>query len=418
MRVCVDARLVSGENGGVEQFTIGLASGLAQLQGEDEEYIFLAYKDSVEWLRPYLGDRSHLLFDGSAPRPPGWKQRARRFAPFARTAWHTWPLLATLGRAKIPESSRVIERAGIDVMHFAKQSGFLTRIPSIYHPHDLQYVHLPEYFTPRDRRALDVAYRTLCAQAEIVSVASHWVKRDVVTQYGLEKDKVKVIPLAAPLSAYPEPSQAELRRTSLDLLLPDAFLFYPAQTWPHKNHIELIRALGLLRHRYGLVLPLVCSGQRTRYFGEIESFAARSGVADQITFLGFVAPSTVHCLYKLCRAVVIPTKFEAGSFPMMEAFTVGAAVACSNVTSLPEQAGDAALIFDPTDHVQMAEAIRRIWADPRLRETLAARGKKRQQALQWSNTAKRFRAHYRRIGGRRLSEDDSRILSQDACRES
>jgi glycosyltransferase involved in cell wall biosynthesis len=115
--------------------------------------------------------------------------------------------------------------------------------------------------------------------------------------------------------------------------------------------------------------------------------------------------------------VVIPTKFEAASFPMMEAFSVGAAVACSNVTSLPEQAGDAALIFAPTDHVQMAEAIRRLWTDPSLRKTLGERGRNRQEALRWIDTAKVFRAHYRRIGGAHLSDEDARLLSLDPCLE-
>jgi glycosyltransferase involved in cell wall biosynthesis len=199
--------------------------------------------------------------------------------------------------------------------------------------------------------------------------------------------------------------------------LPESFIFYPANTWPHKNHIELLRALRFLRDRHGLRVPLICSGQRTRFFAELESFAVRMGLADQVMFLGFVSPLTVQCLYRLCQAVVIPTMFEAASFPMMEAFSVGAAVACSNVTSLPEQAGDAALVFDPTDHVQIAEAIRRIWRDPSLRKTLGDKGRMRQQALRWSDTARLFRAHYRRIAGCEMTEQDDLLMSRDPCRE-
>lgn len=417
LRVCVDARLVSGMDGGVEQFIIGLASGLAQLGGGDEEYYFLAYEDSVDWLHPYLGAEHRLLLDGPAPKPATWMRWARRLAPFARHAWHNWRLLSPLEAPAIPESSGLIESTGIDVMHFARQSGFLTGVPSIYHPHDLQHLHLPEHFTRRMCAQREVLYRALCEQAEMVAVASCWVKGDVVTHYGLREDKVRVVPLAAPVQAYPEPSEDDLMKTSSELDLPDAFLFYPAQTWPHKNHIELLRALEFLRDRHGLRVPLVCSGQSTAYLREIELFAARGGLAGQVTFVGFVPPLTVQCLYRLCRAVVIPTRFEAASFPMMEAFSVGAAVACSNVTSLPEQAGDAALVFDPTDHVQIAEAIRKIWTDPSLRQMLGDRGRRRQRALRWSDTARLFRAHYRRIAGCELTEQDDLLVSRDPCRE-
>jgi glycosyltransferase involved in cell wall biosynthesis len=416
--VGIDARLVSGIYGGVEQFLIGLAFGLAQLDDGDEQYLFLAYENSVDWLRPYLGDNCRLLSDGSAPNVPRWKRRAKRLVPFARSAWHKWRLLSRMEPPRVLESSGTIERAGVEVMHFTKQSGFLTEVPSIYHPHDLQHLHLPEFFTPRNRRTRDAVYRILCTQADMVAVASCWVKRDLLSHYPLRQDKVQVVPLAAPLQAYPEPSQADLSRTSSNLGLPDSFLFYPAQTWPHKNHIELLRALAYARDRLGLRIHLVCSGQTTRYLREIETFVARSRLVDQVKFVGFVSALELKCLYRLCRAVVIPTRFEAGSFPMMEAFSLGTPVACSNVTSLPEQAGDAAVIFDPADHVEMAKAILSIWSNLDLRRTLSERGRRRQQAFSWGKTARLFRAYYRHIGDAPLSDEDHELLSLDPCRDS
>jgi glycosyltransferase involved in cell wall biosynthesis len=417
LRVCLDARLVSGTHGGVEQFIIGLAWGLTRLNDGDEEYFFLAYEDSVDWLQPFVGGACQLLLDGTVPQTPTWKRLAKRLAPFARSPWHQLTFLPDIGTPTIPTSSGTIERAGIDLMHFTKQSGFLTKVPSIYHPHDLQYLHLAQYFTPRVRATLDARYRALCEQATMVAVASCWVKRDIVPHFGLPEDKVRVIPLAAPLQAYEVPSDQELTSTAAALRLPEAFVFYPAQTWPHKNHVGLLRALELLRDRHGLRVPLVCTGKTTTHLRDIQSFAARIGLADQVTFLGFVSTSTLQCLYRLCRAVVIPTMFEAASFPMMEAFSVGAAVACSNVTSLPEQAGDAALVFDPTDPMQIADAIRRLWTDPSLRKTLSERGRRRAGATRWSDTAKLFRAHYRWICGATLREEDSRLLSVDPCRK-
>lgn len=416
LRVCLDARLLSGTSGGVEQVVIGLAEGLAQLNDGDEEYVFLAYADSTDWLRPHLAGPCRFLIDETReqhPDPLPWKRLAKRI-PAARYVRNNLPQIGPL-RPKIPRSSGLIEHEGVDVMHFTTQRGFFTQIPSVYHPHDLQHLHMPEYFSRRARAEREATYRALCWQADMVAVASEWVKQDLIQNYELQGDKVRVIPLAPPLQAYPEPSQAEMLRTHSKYGLPDTFLYYPAQTWPHKNHVPLLRALALLRDRDGLRLPLVCSGQTTSYLRRILSEARKLRLND-VTFLGFVTPLELQCLYRLCRGVVIPTLFEAGSFPMMEAFSVGAPVACSNVTSLPEQAGDAALVFDPTDPWQMADAIRRLWTDPELRTTLVGRARGRIRSARWTDTARVFRAHYRRLAGREPTEADLDLLSRPSDR--
>ena len=412
LRVCLDARLASGTSGGVEQFILGLASGLSQLDDGDEEYLFLAWEDAADWLAPHLGAACRILPDGPRPRPSRstWRHLARRI-PLAGRARDEWlPLLGAL-RPDVPTSNGQIERADVDVMHFTRQSGFLTSVPSVYHPHDLQHLHLPEYFTRRARAALEVTYRTLCARADMVAVASSWVKRDLVESYRLSADKIRVIPLAPPVQAYQQPSEADLERAHSALSLPEDFLFYPAQTWPHKNHLTLLRALALLRETQGLQVPLVCSGQTTPYLDAIETTVEELGLAEQVRFVGFVSPLELLCLYGRCRALILPTLFEAGSFPMAEAFGVGTPVACSNVTSLPEQAGDAALLFDPRDIEQIAEAVRRLWMDPELRRTLIARGHERIRSSTWRGTARIFRAHYRRIAGRELHEEDRELVA-------
>jgi glycosyltransferase involved in cell wall biosynthesis len=191
-------------------------------------------------------------------------------------------------------------------------------------------------------------------------------------------------------------------------------LLYPAQTWPHKNHVALLRALALLGRRHGLTIPLVCTGRTTAHLRTIEAAVGDLGLRGLVSFVGFVSPAELVCLYRMCRAVVVPTLFEAASFPMFEAFVLGAPVACSDVTSLPEQAGDAALLFDPRSPDEIAEAIRLLWTEPDLRETLIARGHVRIRSSSWRDTARTFRAHYRRIAGRELLEEDRELVSRSS----
>jgi glycosyltransferase involved in cell wall biosynthesis len=172
-----------------------------------------------------------------------------------------------------------------------------------------------------------------------------------------------------------------------------------------------MRALAWLREAHGLRIPLVASGRQTEFFPELERMALELGVADSIQWLGFVDPTDVQVLYARARAVIIPTRFEAASAPLWEAFLAGVPAACSNVTSLPDQAGDAALVFDPDNIEAMGEAVRRLWLDEALRTDLIAAGRARVQEFTWERTARLFRAHYRRIAGRELNEEDRYLLA-------
>lgn len=406
MRVCVDARLV-GEPGGIRQVVIGLAYGLSQLADEGEEYCFLAYPGSDSWLLPYLGGQCRLLHTRVAPQKSSIRAFGRSI-PFLRRIWsHT----RTSG-FHLPVSDGTIEREVIDLMHFTGQGAFVTGIPSIYHPHDLQHLHLPELFTPRDVAAREFTYRRFCEQASMVAVVTSLVRDDLIEHYGLPGEKVRVVPLAPSISTTHEPTAGELDESRNRMRLPDAFLFYPAQTWAHKNHIGLLRALAVLRDRYHMTLHFVSSGTLNQYFySHIRKTIDALELSSQVHFLGFVSPSDLQALYRLARCVVIPTLFEAASFPVWDAFLAGTPVACSNVTSLPRQAGDAALVFDPRDVDGMAEAIADLWTNEPLRLELAARGRKNVAQFSWERTARIFRAHYRRLGGRPLTADDEGLLN-------
>lgn len=413
LRVCVDARLRDGEYGGVQQVVIGLAHGLGSLTDGDEEYLFLAHDGEDEWLRPHLGPNARVLSAGRLDRRTiGWRevlQGSRLWAP-VRAA--LGPLLDRRPLPRVRDSDGRIEAAGAAVMHFTMQSAFRTAVPSIYHPHDLQHMHLPHFFTLRQRRVRDAHYRAFCSQAAMVAVTSSWVKQDLIG-WGIGEEKIRVIEWAPPNQAYPDPTQEETSRIRDRFGLPRAFVYYPAQTWPHKNHIGLLRALAWLRDRHGLTVPLVCSGSQNDFFPRIWDEVERLGMVGDVHFVGFVQPAELQALYRMCRAVVIPTRFEAASYPVWEAFLADTAVAASRVTSLPAQIGDAGLTFDPDSTEEMAGAIRRLWTDDELRADLARRGAQRVRAFTWQRTARIFRAHYRRLAGQPPGDDDRALIDAD-----
>ncbi|MGC8793947.1 MAG: glycosyltransferase family 4 protein [Bryobacteraceae bacterium] len=247
----------------------------------------------------------------------------------------------------------------------------------------------------------------------MVAVGSRWTREDLIRHYGLPEQKVQVVATAPLIEAFDNLTAEEIVRVGEGLGLPGEFLLYPAQTWPHKNRLGLLEALRVLRERSGLAPPLVCTGYRNDFYPSIAKRVRELGLERQVVFPGVVSRRELVCLYRACRAVVIPTRFEAVSFPLWEAFAAGVPAACSRVTSLPEQAGDAALLFDLDDVEAMAEAILRLWTDGELRRELAERGRRR-AAYSWERTARLFRAHYRRLAGSRLVQEDEQLLAAPA----
>jgi glycosyltransferase involved in cell wall biosynthesis len=404
LTVGVDARLRAAEDG-VGSFVIGLASGLAAARGADS-FVFLTLPGLNGWLRPYLGANGRLI----SIAQPGWRRALRARAPYLAALWRA-ARSAGGARPRVPRSDGTLEASGVDVIHLTSQSGFLTDVPTIYHPHDLQHLHFPHYFSKAVIAQRELFYRTLCDQASVVAVASNWVKRDLIEHYGLAANRIQVVPLAPPLSEYPEPRSSQLEATCEKYHLPrEGYAFFPSRTWPHKNHLGLLEALSILR-RSGMTVPLVCSGRLTPFAHRISARARELGLEHQVRFLGLVDPVELRCLYQMSRCVVLPTRFEAASFPMWEAFLARVPCGCAAVTSLPEQAGGAALLFDPDQPESIAGALRTLWTDEAVRDELALKGSENVSRLSWERTAEIFGILYRRAAGRPLNASESSVLA-------
>lgn len=414
LRVVVDARIRSGKPGGIEGVILGLANGLATLTDSDDEYIFMCISGEESFLAPVLGPNSRVEFIAQPPPPPTTVQRirskARRVVLGPPPPPAPPPPPPVLDPNLPPFSDGTVERLKADLVHFTAQAGFRTQIPTIYHPHDIQHVHLPQFFSAAVIKWREGWYRTLCEQAAMVAVASSWTQRDVEAHYELPAGRVQVVGMAPPTSAFRAMTAAELRAIRDRFRIPDRYILYPAQTWQHKNHANLLRALARLRDRDGTVVPLVAPGKQNEHYDVIRELQQSLGLDADVHWPGFVSIDELQALYDGARAAVIPTRFESASFPLWEAFAAGVPAACSNVTSLPEQAGNAALIFDPDDIDAIADAIHRLWTDETLRATLVDRGRQRVAGLSWEMTARTFRAHYRRLTGTRMTQEDLELV--------
>ena len=373
-----------GESGGVEQFVLGLVKSLGRLTDGPEEYVVVAHRDAPTWLEPWLGPNQRLVV---GTPPPGRVRRALRRASRRSP-------LATDG---------FFESLGVVAVHFPYQSFVDCRLPTIYNPHDLQHRHYPEFFTKEQLAWRETMQSQGCRRADAVAAESEWARQDVIRQYGVDPAKVNAIARGAPTELYPPPSEEAVADVRRRLELPEAFAFYPAQTWPHKNHLRLVEALELLRTRDGLRVHLVCTGKTTEHWREIQTRLGELRLEDQVRHLGYVEPVELRALYRLAQFVVVPSLFEGGGFPLLEAFAERTPVACSAATALPETGGDAVLLFDAVSVDGIAEALRRMTTDEELRATLQRRGDERIKHFRWQRTAEAYLDLYRRVARRAAS---------------
>jgi glycosyltransferase involved in cell wall biosynthesis len=230
--------------------------------------------------------------------------------------------------------------------------------------------------------------RALGRTASRVIALSESARDDLVADLGITRSRIDVTPLAvaAPTAVAADPTL----RARLDLG-PTPIVLCVAQKRAHKNLEAAIHALALLDDAQ-LVLP----GTPNAYEKRLRELAHTAGVADRVRFCGWVSDADLERLYAAAAAFLMPSLMEGFGLPVLEAMARGIPVACSNVSALPEVAGDAALLFDPHDVSAMAAALRRLLHDDALRRDLAARGRQRAAEFTWEQTARATVASYER----------------------
>ena len=412
LNVAIDAQVTPKTAGGVAQVILGLIHALGRLEDDPSTNYFIVVASQAErdFLQPYLGNNQQF-----AIKPRSLTKRLQRLVTgTGKSIARRFADHDNYSELSLPVSDGFLESLGCDVVHFPHQRFALCSLPSIYNPHDLQHLHFPQFFGAAELAKRDFVYRSGCQLARTVAVSSRWIKEDIIRHYRVDPDKIQIIPWAPPTEAYQNPSSRDLDEVQKKHALPIPFALYPAMTWPHKNHLRLLEALAILRDRHDLKLHLVCTGSLLQpYSSSIQQRVSELGLTSQVSFPGFVSDVELRALYRLAQFLVMPSLFESDSSPVYEAWLEGTPIVCSNVTSLPVQVMDAAVLFDPYDPAAIADAMRRVSTDNNLRRNLTAYGYLRVKDFDWDRTARAYRAIYRRGAGRLLSEEDRWLLDWD-----
>ena len=208
-------------------------------------------------------------------------------------------------------------------------------------------------------------------------------KEEVVNFFQVPGERIHILPHPTPAYAL----EAAKHKNALDagLGVPPGYLFYPAQFWAHKNHVNLLLALKQLRDE-GLAIPLVLVGADYGNQTHVQNTIEGLELGSQVKVLGFVENQTLVALYQNALALTYLSFFGPENLPPLEAFALGCPVLAAKVDGAEEQFGDAALLVDPANPDEIAAGIRKLLKNKKLRNALVAKGDKR--AKRW--TAKDF----------------------------
>jgi glycosyltransferase involved in cell wall biosynthesis len=236
--------------------------------------------------------------------------------------------------------------------------------------------YFPELTANGEWERREAMYRQLPLAARVIT-STEVCKEQIVRYYQVAHERVAVIPFPTPGFALDDACRNGEASCRLADRLPAGFLFYPAQFWPHKNHVGLLHALRIVKEQTRSCPPLALCGSDQGNLAHVRATAVRLGLADDVHFLGFVSRAELVWLYRHALALAFVTFLGPDNLPPLEAFALGCPVVASNVEGAAEQLGDAALIVDPADAAGIAQAIQRVWQDPKLRQELIDKGRRR-----------------------------------------
>jgi glycosyltransferase involved in cell wall biosynthesis len=248
-------------------------------------------------------------------------------------------------------------------------------IPTVSVLYDLQYAYYPEFFDEDDRSGRARSFSETCRLSTRLVCISEFVRKTVLENSSVRPEQVVTIPIRL-AGRLPRPHK-DKRRAVLEkhCLSENCYFFYPANFWAHKNHRMLLTAYGMYRARNPRSpIKLVCTGSADERMRAVREAVSQMGLEQWVCLPGFLTEEDFAALFACSYALVFPSLYEGFGMPIVEAMTLGKPVLCSDVTSLPEVAGEAAIYFCPKKPEQIVSAMERITEDRHVLEQLVAKG--------------------------------------------
>ncbi len=367
MRVAIDARKL--HDFGIGTYVRNLLRHLARLDRESEFVLLVGEAD--------LGLASQL-------------------GPNFRTVLEPSPNYSLQEQWHIPWS---LHRERPDVFHAPHYVlPFGVRCRSVVTIHDCIHLMFPQYLP--NRMAYAYARTSIwnaARKSSRILTVSEASKRDILHFFDVEPGKIEVVHNAIDERFWNRPDEGDVSRVRERYQLTSRFVLYVGNIKPHKNLVRLIEAFDLVRRRGLDDVKLLIIGDEISKLPALRRAVQSHKLHKQVRFLGYVNDETLAILYRLASAFAFPSLYEGFGLPALEAMASGTPVVTSNLSSLPEVTGGAAVLVDPYDVEAIADGLIRVLTDPVLATDLSRRGLVRARDFSWERSVARTHEIYRQV---------------------
>lgn len=358
MQIGIDVRLPYYQMGGISRYTLQLIGALAELDPHNSYTLFHSWKDEND----YQPDKANF-------------RRRNLFTP-CHHRFERW----LLGAEFLPRDLDLLHSPDFIPPAFGASRHLIT-------VHDLNFLYYPEYLTTESRRYYAGQIEWAVQKADHIVADSEHTRQDLIDALQLPPRKVTTVHLAANPIFAQEFADEEIDRTlsSYDLV-PDYILFVGTLE-PRKNVPTLLRAFDLLRKETGLEIPLVLVGRKGWLYEEIDEVMVALQLDEHVRHLSKVNDQQLAHFYHRAGVLALPSHYEGFGLPVLEAMHCGCPVVASNRASLPEVAGDAAILLEPDEVEAWAAALAQVVTDQATRGELVEAGKRQASRFNWTKTA-------------------------------
>lgn len=362
MRIAVNTRLLLHHK--LEGIGRYMHETLSRMVRNHPEHEFIFYFD-----RPF-----HPSFVyGPNVQPVVLFPQARH--PFLYMWWFDWSIARALKRDKIDV---FLSLDGYNVLN--------TNVPSVLVVHDIAYFHIPDAMNRIGMWYHKKYMPQFCHKASHIVTVSQFTKQDIVSKFKLDAAKIDIV-YNAPSNGFKPLTPSEVEATRKDVSNGKPYLLYVGAMHPRKNIANLLLAYDAYRKVNPDGLPLVIVGRKAWSTEAIDQAYASMQYSNEVIFTGRVEEDTLHRITASAHCMVYVPLFEGFGLPIVEAMACGVPVITSNCTSMPEVAGDAALLVNPTQVSAIADAMLKITSDKHCYEQLKANTQKQAAQFNWDTSA-------------------------------
>jgi len=272
------------------------------------------------------------------------------------------------------------------------------RIPTVISIHDIQQFHFPEFFSLKEKWIRSTLYDATIQHSTFVQASSQFIKKDLLNCYPgmITPERIFVVPEGVDIEMFARDHPTEDLNHRYNL--PEEFLFYPAQLWPHKNHRRLFQALNKINKEYDCNIPLVLTGAAYKASTSIFSSIKKHKLGNQVLYLGKVPFQDLPGLYQLAKYLVMPVLYESSSLPILEAAASGTSILASSTPPNKEMAEKLKMrFFDPLSVSSMARVIYEAWKHRDNNQEAEEQNQEAVRYYSWAKIARQYLNLFYRI---------------------